>query len=120
MLGAKSIGLSFEFKKIICDGPASRDMGTFQPFHRKQNRRSLVNLNSDRKRNRQQWSFKYEISSWQSRFTAKEDMDNFENELRISFLDEAKELLVNAEQCFLNLERAKNDPTIIEQIFRLA
>ena len=47
-------------------------------------------------------------------------MDDFERELKIGFLDEARDLLTNAEQCFLNLENAKGDPTIIEQIFRLA
>lgn len=47
-------------------------------------------------------------------------MDNFEIEIKIGFLDEARELLTNAEQCFLNLEKAADDPSIIEQIFRLA
>ncbi|HEY8278449.1 MAG TPA: chemotaxis protein CheA [Bdellovibrionota bacterium] len=47
-------------------------------------------------------------------------MENFEAEIRMGFLDEAKELLANAEQCFLNLENAHRDPAVIEQIFRLA
>ncbi len=47
-------------------------------------------------------------------------MDSFEIEMKVSFLDEARELLANSEQCFLDLEKAKNDPSIIEQIFRLA
>jgi two-component system chemotaxis sensor kinase CheA len=47
-------------------------------------------------------------------------MDDFENELRLGFLEEARELLSNAEQCFLNLEKAKDDPQVIEEIFRLA
>lgn len=47
-------------------------------------------------------------------------MDSFEVEMKNGFLDEAKELLTNAEQCFLSLEKAKDDPSIIEEIFRLA
>ncbi|MBX3040711.1 MAG: chemotaxis protein CheA [Bdellovibrionaceae bacterium] len=46
--------------------------------------------------------------------------DSFEQELRITFLEEAGEMLANAEQCFLNLEVAKDDPSLIDQIFRLA
>lgn len=47
-------------------------------------------------------------------------MDDFGVEIKIMFLAEAKELLLNAEQCFLNLEKAKDDPDIIDQLFRLA
>jgi two-component system chemotaxis sensor kinase CheA len=47
-------------------------------------------------------------------------MSDFDQEMQLCFLEEAKDLLANSEQCFLNLERAKDDPTIIEQIFRLA
>lgn len=47
-------------------------------------------------------------------------MDDTDKEIRLGFLEEAKELLANTEQCFLNLEKAKDDPAIIEQIFRLA
>ena len=47
-------------------------------------------------------------------------MDDFEKELKVGFLDEAGELLVSAEQCFLRLEREKDDPAVIENIFRLA
>lgn len=47
-------------------------------------------------------------------------MDNFELEIKMGFLEEAKELLANAERCFLNLEKAKDDPSIIEEIFRVA
>ncbi len=47
-------------------------------------------------------------------------MDSFEQELKVGFLDEARDLLTNTEQCFLNLEKASNDPSIIEKIFRLA
>ena len=38
----------------------------------------------------------------------------------MTFLEEAAELLASSEQCFLNLEIAKDDPAIINQIFRLA
>ncbi|MBI4404497.1 MAG: chemotaxis protein CheA [Deltaproteobacteria bacterium] len=48
------------------------------------------------------------------------NMDDFEKELRAGFLDEAAGLLADAEQCFLNLETAKEDPQILEKIFRLA
>ena len=47
-------------------------------------------------------------------------MDNFETELKTGFLEEAAQLLSDSEQCFLNLEKAADDPKIIEQIFRLA
>ena len=47
-------------------------------------------------------------------------MDDFDLEIQQGFLDEAKDLLTNVEQCFLNLEKSKDDPSIIENIFRLA
>ncbi|HAR41945.1 MAG TPA: hypothetical protein DCS07_04835 [Bdellovibrionales bacterium] len=47
-------------------------------------------------------------------------MDDFEKELRCTFLDEAKDLIAGTEKCFLSLEAAKTDPTILESIFRLA
>lgn len=47
-------------------------------------------------------------------------MDDFEKELKIGFLEEAAQALGDTEQCFLNLETAKDDPNIIEKIFRLA
>lgn len=47
-------------------------------------------------------------------------MDDFEKELREGFLEEASQLLTDAEQCFLALETAADDPSIIEKIFRLA
>lgn len=47
-------------------------------------------------------------------------MSDFDDDIRAGFLEEAKELLLNAEQCFLNLETAKDDPEIIDQLFRLA
>lgn len=45
---------------------------------------------------------------------------DFELELKSTFLDEASQLLVDAEQCFLSLETSPNDLTLIEKIFRLA
>lgn len=47
-------------------------------------------------------------------------MDDFELELRQTFLEEAGEMLSNAEQCFLDLETSKDDPKLIDEIFRLA
>lgn len=47
-------------------------------------------------------------------------MDDFGLEIKAMFLAEAKELVASAEQCFLNLEKAKEDPDIIDQILRLA
>lgn len=47
-------------------------------------------------------------------------MADLDPEMCNCFLDEAKELLENTEQCFLNLEKAHDDPTIIDQILRLA
>ncbi|MBC7692118.1 MAG: chemotaxis protein CheA [Methylotenera sp.] len=47
-------------------------------------------------------------------------MDDFEKELKIGFLEEASQLLSDAERCFLNLEHAPQDPTIIDLLFRLA
>lgn len=47
-------------------------------------------------------------------------MDELEKEMKLSFIDEARQLLEAAEQCFLDLETRKGDPEIIETIFRLA
>ena len=47
-------------------------------------------------------------------------MDDFEKELKSGFLDEAAQLMVDTEQCFLALESAAKDPVILEKIFRLA
>ncbi len=47
-------------------------------------------------------------------------MDDFEKELRQTFLEEAQQLLQDAEECFLSLEQAPNDQKLIEKIFRLA
>lgn len=47
-------------------------------------------------------------------------MEDFELELKTGFLEEAAQLLTDSEQCFLDLEKAADDPKILEQIFRLA
>jgi two-component system chemotaxis sensor kinase CheA len=47
-------------------------------------------------------------------------MDDLDKEMKISFIDEARQLLEAAEQCFLDLETASSKAEIIEQIFRLA
>ncbi len=47
-------------------------------------------------------------------------MDDFEKELKIGFLDEASQLLSDAEQCFLVLESNPNDGAMLDKIFRLA
>ncbi|MGK5085881.1 chemotaxis protein CheA [Bdellovibrionota bacterium FG-1] len=47
-------------------------------------------------------------------------MDDFELELKNGFLEEASQLLTDAEQCFLTLETAPEDASILEKIFRLA
>lgn len=47
-------------------------------------------------------------------------MDAFEAELKKGFLDEAKQLLTDVEQCFLQLEANPSDQALLEQIFRLA
>lgn len=44
----------------------------------------------------------------------------YEVEMRCLFLDEASQNLVDAEQCFLALESAPNDPSLIDNLFRLA
>lgn len=44
----------------------------------------------------------------------------YELELQAVFLEEATQLLGEAEQCFLMLETSPNDPSLIEKIFRLA
>ena len=45
-------------------------------------------------------------------------MDAFEKELKISFLQEATQILADAEQCYLELEK-KLDDHLIDEIFRL-
>ena len=47
-------------------------------------------------------------------------MDDFEKELKAGYLEEAGQLLQDAEQCFLSLENATEDPAIIDKLFRLA
>ena len=47
-------------------------------------------------------------------------MDDFEAELKTGFLDEALQLITEAESCFLSLETTPNDLKLIEKIFRLA
>ncbi|OFZ18751.1 MAG: hypothetical protein A2X94_06095 [Bdellovibrionales bacterium GWB1_55_8] len=47
-------------------------------------------------------------------------MDDFEKELKSGYLEEASQLLADAEQCFLSLEKASEDASIVEKIFRLA
>lgn len=47
-------------------------------------------------------------------------MDDFEKEMKTCFLDEASQLLEDAEQNFMSLERAGDDIKVIENLFRLA
>ena len=47
-------------------------------------------------------------------------MSDFEQELKLGFLDEATQMLVEVEQCFLVLESNPSDFPTIEKIFRLA
>lgn len=47
-------------------------------------------------------------------------MDEFEKEVKTDFLFEATQLLNDAEQAFLALEGNKNDPDLMNEIFRLA
>ena len=47
-------------------------------------------------------------------------MEDFEIELKNTFLEEASQLISDVEQCFLDLEGAPTDPAMIGKIFRLA
>ena len=47
-------------------------------------------------------------------------MDDFEMELKLGFLEEASQLLADAEQCFLALESNPQDGAMLDKIFRLA
>jgi two-component system chemotaxis sensor kinase CheA len=47
-------------------------------------------------------------------------MDDFEKELKLGFLEEASQLLADAEQCFLALESNPQDGAMLDKIFRLA
>lgn len=48
------------------------------------------------------------------------DVDDFERELKVGFLDEAEVALSDVEQSFLSLESNPNDETTLDKIFRLA
>lgn len=48
------------------------------------------------------------------------EKNKFETELKISFLEEATQLLESSEQCFLTLESQPNNSSILENIFRIA
>ncbi len=47
-------------------------------------------------------------------------MDDFELELKNDFLNESTDLLEAAESAFLKLEEERNNPTLLNEIFRLA
>ena len=47
-------------------------------------------------------------------------MDEFEEELKKGFLEEATQMIGDTEQCFLTLETSPEDRSILEKIFRLA
>lgn len=47
-------------------------------------------------------------------------MDDFEQELKAGFLEEAAQLLADTEQCFLTLESSPDDMALLDKIFRLA
>jgi len=47
-------------------------------------------------------------------------MDEFEKEMKSCFLDEASQLLEDAEQNFMVLESSKDDLKVVENLFRLA
>ncbi|RYF07864.1 MAG: hypothetical protein EOO40_08160, partial [Deltaproteobacteria bacterium] len=47
-------------------------------------------------------------------------MDNFEEEIKQGFLEEAEQQLADTEQCFLLLEAEPHDRATLEKIFRLA
>jgi two-component system, chemotaxis family, sensor kinase CheA len=47
-------------------------------------------------------------------------MDDLDKEMKLCFIDEARQLLESAEQCFLDLESNPGSPEVIENIFRLA
>jgi len=47
-------------------------------------------------------------------------LDDFERELKIGFLAEAKQATADVEQCFLDLESNPDDVETINKIFRLA
>lgn len=47
-------------------------------------------------------------------------MEDFEKELKVGFLEEAEQSLVDVEQCFLSLEQNPTDSENLNKIFRLA
>ncbi len=47
-------------------------------------------------------------------------MDDFEREMKVCFLDEASQLLEDAEQNFMALEASPDDIKVVENLFRLA
>lgn len=47
-------------------------------------------------------------------------MEDFEIELKKTFLEEAEQLISEVEQCFLDMEQNKKSPANIDRIFRLA
>lgn len=47
-------------------------------------------------------------------------MEEFEKEIRKIFLEEAKQLLEDVEECFFRLEKEPENPDVVERIFRLA
>tara|TARA_B100000749_G_scaffold280899_1_gene281049 strand:- start:135993 stop:137942 length:1950 start_codon:yes stop_codon:yes gene_type:complete len=47
-------------------------------------------------------------------------MDDLEQELKVSFLEEAAQLIVETEQAFLDLESSPDDPSLLDSIFRMA
>ena len=47
-------------------------------------------------------------------------MDEFEIELKQGFIEEATQLLQDAEQAFLGLESRGDDPDLLDQIFRVS
>lgn len=47
-------------------------------------------------------------------------MDELEKELKLTFIEEAKQLLSDTEQCFLDLENKPEEASLLDKIFRLA
>ncbi len=47
-------------------------------------------------------------------------MEDFEREMKAGFLEEVSQMLVDVEQCFLELEINPNDVATLEKIFRIA
>ena len=47
-------------------------------------------------------------------------MDDFELELQTEFLQECEELLENTEEAFMRLEEERDNPEVLEELFRLA